>query len=213
MKRPLPPKWMRWQIRGNPNNVIGRSVFWLVLGSIGLCGCGVEDSATGESSRNFYDIEGLVREQLTMLDSIRPSVEKYAEINGDSERNVFIPDSATWREELDPLSGLDLNEPHLYDLYEVWEVQDSGIQYKSIRAKETRIDEVNIAFEGDMEKPAHVTARISSSNPLFSMSRNVAFEFAAMNGLHILKSYSITGWQKMVLLDTNHIRVSSEIMY
>lgn len=177
-----------------------------------LAGCSVDSTRPGEDVQVYYDLKGLVRRQVTLLDSIGPTVSKAAEINSQHERVTFKPDSAEWAAELDPLLRLDLNEPHLTDLYDI-EVQGNGLQYKSRNPHETRVDLLRIVQSPETDILEAVYATIGDANPLFSMHRNIYFVFSLKAGHPALTSYSISGWQKMLLLDTNHISVESSIDY
>lgn len=203
---------MPWPTRENPSNVTGRRCLLLLLTWSMYCGCRPKESADGpDHLQSYYDISTFVYDQAHILDSLRPTLHKRATINGSTERAALVPDSAVWMEELDPLLKLDLNEPHLVDLYDVSRSGDV-VRYTSRKSGETRVDHLEIGFDNE-GLPARVTADIANENPLFSMYRSVEFVFTQVDDAHLLHSYKIAGWQKMALLDTNRIEAFAEVQY
>ena len=112
--------------------------------------CIHKDSRSAGEINAYYNIKGLVEQQLGMLDSISPSLFKIATINGKTERRQLVPDSLGWVRELEMLGDLDLNEPSLIGVYQEKQEPDRPghtISYTSINPKKTKVDQLTIEFD------------------------------------------------------------------
>ena len=74
----------------------------------------------------YYDIDGLVNEQLLLLDSISPSLLKTATINNVQEKTEFSPSDSLWQKELLIFRSADINKPMLIDSY--LKVEDKNVR-------------------------------------------------------------------------------------
>lgn len=177
--------------------------------------CVEKDSRNSDEINVYYSIKGLVEQQLAMLDSISPSLIKIAEINGKTEKGQLVPDSLGWVRELEMLHDLDLNEPNLVSAYleeNTMNGSDNSISYSSIDPAKTRVDQLTIRFDAASALPVSLEATISDSNPLFKIFRTLHFRFSESAKLPLINSYSISGWQKMILMDTNRFKINCEVI-
>jgi hypothetical protein len=167
-----------------------------------------------QSIDTYYDIDGLVDEQLLLLDSIGPSLLKTATINGFPEKIDFIPTDSTWSKELEIFRSADINKPRLLDSYLQTEANnegDSSIVYISKFPKSTLADTIRITFVNDL--PSKIYASLRSQNALFKTSKKLELEFSNIQGRHLLTDYSVAGWQKMMSKEPTQFEIAGHIQW
>lgn len=165
-----------------------------------------------KSIDTYYDIEGLVDEQLQLLDSIGPSLLKTATINGLPEKTTFTPTDSIWRKELEIFRSADINKPRLLDSYLKTEANNEGgssIIYISKFPKSTLADTIRITFVNNL--PSQIYASLRSQNTLFKSSKKLKLEFSNVHNRQIITGYSVAGWQKMVSKDSTHFDIEGRI--
>lgn len=162
----------------------------------------------------YYDINGLVEEQLLLLDSISPSLLKIATINGIEEKTEFTPSDSLWEKELLIFRSADINKPMLVDSYLKAEVKNeysSSITYISKSPKSTLVDTLYISLKNTV--PFQIYASLRSENTLFKTSKKLKLSFKDFQGQAVLTDFSIVGWQKMISKDSTHFDIKGLISF
>jgi hypothetical protein len=165
-----------------------------------------------KSIDTYYDIDGLVDEQLLLLDSISPSLLKTANINGIKQKIDLSPTDSIWRRELEIFRSADINKPRLSDSYaqkEAISKSDSSIIYISKFPKSTLADTIRITFVNKL--PSKIYASLRSQNTLFKSSKKLKLEFSNVNGRQMLTDYSVAGWQKMISKDATYFEIDGSM--
>ena len=170
-----------------------------------------------QTANSFYDINGLIDQQIKMLDSIGPSMIKKATIGAIEETNRFAPeDSTAWSNEISIFRSIDINKPLLKDSYSISEVKkgdNKNITYSSKYPSKTIVEELSIQWFEKGEISLKIKANLDSRNPLFKSVRTMEMEFKDVNGLQALSHYKSEGWQKMVSKDSSLYVIEAEIIY
>ena len=84
-----------------------------------LISCGNSQNSAVMQITPYYNVDSLIRSQVALLDSKRPSLEKRAWLKDEPDTITFSPDSAEWGRELEIFLQIDLNKPVLRDAYTV----------------------------------------------------------------------------------------------
>lgn len=163
----------------------------------------------------FYDINGLVDEQVKMLDSISPTILKKAVINGNKEDSKITPqDTTAWLKELAIFKSADINKSILLDSYTKTEsAEKNTISYKSKYPEKTRVEELSIQFGKTDQKPLKIHATLDYKNEVFTSEINLEINFLINDGKSLLSNYRIEGYQKMISKDTSTYLIEAEIIY
>ncbi|MCG8307769.1 MAG: hypothetical protein MI975_10305 [Cytophagales bacterium] len=192
---------------------MNRWLIYLVLWFVWSC---APSNNRKEKSAKFYDINGLVDEQIHWLSSISPSVSKTATINGKKEQRRIRPmDSVGWAKELTIFKSADINRSILSDSYSIAESIDSNatrVVYQSKYPASTEVEELVIELDKN-RKPVRIHARLDNSNELFNSAKIIELNFRDVEGRRLISSYHTEGWQKMISKDTASYVVRSEITY
>lgn len=168
-------------------------------------------------ANSFYDINGLIDEQVKILDSISPSILKKAILNGKEEVTNLTPiDSATWAKELIIFKSADINRSILSDSYEIAESLDSNskkILYTSKYPEKTNVEKLSILLGIADQNPIQIHATVDNRNELFDSAKKLQMHFITKNGILLLSSYNIEGSQKMISKDSTTYLIEAEIIY
>jgi hypothetical protein len=162
----------------------------------------------------FYDINGLIDEQIMILDSISPFILKKAKIGADEE--IKRKDSVDWSDELMLFRSADINKPLLKDSYEISTSSEGNFQtisYASRRPESTAIDKLSVSLTDKGNKPVEIHASFDSKNPLFATVMTLEMHFQTINGIQVLSKYVSEGWQKMVSKDSTYYSIEAELIF
>ena len=190
---------------------------WLPLFIIlNLWSCGPnQNSRTGLANR-YYDINGLIDEQLEMLDSISPILYKKAVIDGKEELIELTPTDSIWKKELMIFRSADINKSMFADSYISSEDSNSEtktILYKSKIPKSTNVDVLTITLSAQDNNPLKIHAFISQGNSLFESQKILEMSLKNYQGQQRIISYSIKGCQKMISKESTTYHIESNIIY
>jgi len=166
----------------------------------------------------YFDLKGLLNQQITLLDSLNPEVEIQALIGSEQAHEVMHKDSADWAETLELYADADLNKPVLRDQYLIQDsiLAGSDLQVRIYRAKQPEgvdIPFMKVYYENDISRVRRVETFFRENNPLYSTQRSMALHFGSEDGLLRLMSYSTSGKQKMIFRDSVLYKTDASIRY
>ncbi|WPP49240.1 hypothetical protein [Catalinimonas niigatensis] len=155
----------------------------------------------------YFDLKGVIEEQIALLDRLNPEVVVTARIDDSTETKTIQKDSSAWAEALKLYSDADLNKPVLRDQYIV---QDSILQEQNLQAKiyyaknkeEVEIPYMKVIFKDTTTNLHSVEAIFREENPLYTTYRNMALHFENTEGNLRLVQYETKGTQKMIFKDS-----------
>ena len=168
--------------------------------------CGPDINKKKGPANKFFDINGLIEQQVNLLDSVSPFLLKTATIDGVDEQNLLTSlNHSTWTKELVIFKSADINNPKLADSYQFIETKISGLKtfiYTSKFPKTTKTDSLTISFDVTGNNPIKIHAHVRGSNALFESDKTLDMTFKTTNNQSMLTNYSIEGWQKMTSKDS-----------
>jgi len=194
-----------------------RSLLLVTIATI-LIACNRIENNPGSSEKKYFDLESLIKDQVKILSSLQPELEKKVFIDGQTELLKSSPDSNAWEAELELFRQADLNKPVLRDLYSVEETEPGDdvriISYCLNQKGEDGVQSLKIykdPVSGDLKK---IESHLKSSNVLFGSDRRMEMHFSRYDrGDLFLSGYQITGSQKIILKDTVIYKIEAKINY
>lgn len=190
---------------------INISLCWLLL----CFACNPEEKVNLQKNE-YFDLKGLIAEQINLLDSLNPTIQKEAIINGEAEVKTLQFDSAAWARELDLFIQADINKPNLRGSFEVNEEnipeQDTNVKiYAAKDQKAIGIEYLKVTRqEGNLTR---IETLYTETNALYNTFRKLELFFDTAGNGSRLSAYRVEGRQKMVLKDTVFYTISAEIQY
>jgi hypothetical protein len=159
--------------------------------------------------------DSLWKAQVAYLSTIKATLKKEVEINNTKEVVTLNPkDSLAWSKELEVLLAIkNIQQPSI------------AIQYKSVKSKDSASNLIVTTYSTE-EKIKLKALRIFSTpdgmlkkiegdfkeiNSLISTERTIALYFSYVYNKTVLTSYSVNGYQQLVLSDTVFFNLKANI--
>jgi len=186
-----------------------------ILPLIGILSC--SDPVEKESTNlKYYDLNGLIDQQLVWLIEFNPEIRKTAVLNGIPESSSMRLDSVQWARELKIFRDADLNKSRLrleYRIVEDLSEPTSNLKirlYEAINKEMMEVEYLKIFYVEKEEDLRKLEASVREKNSLFSSKKTLYMTFEDDgNGSIKIKHFKIEGQQKMILMDT--VKFSLEV--
>ncbi len=185
-----------------------KNIFSILLLAIPLIGC---KQANLKYDKPYFDFDSLVNIQIKKITHTKDSIRKDAVINGKQDQSSFVIDSTRLAHEWDVFRQLDvINKPLYKGNYEITEGKDtkSNLQVReyTFHPKNPKIKSfVSFArfyFQNEFKNLKKIESNYQEENALYFTKRDLMIEMDDVVGEQLIKKYSITGSQKMILSDS-----------
>ena len=193
-----------------------RTIAWpfgAILFVLVLAGCQPQQQVV-VTDKPYFDLVGLLDEQLAMFGQEHPQLNKSTQLDGESEQYSTTLDSSGWEEEMAFFMAADLNKPILLDAYEesVEETGDAAVTvYTPKQKKHNGVQRMEIHFaDGALEK---VVIETLDKNALFTTDRHLELNFEWKGETMRLTDYVVSGTQKMIMKDSLPYRIQGTLLY
>jgi hypothetical protein len=169
-------------------------------------------------TKRYLDVDSLVNAQVKYLSQSKASLKKEATIGGKTSSSTNALDSTAWSHELDVFRQLDLiNRPIYRDVYEVKDgVKDSksNLLITSYEAPtNSPVPYLRLYYQNSPTRLKKLEALYQETNSLYGSQRKLEMYFDDTTGKPYLKGYLIEGNQKMMLSDSVHYAIRSEVVF
>ena len=166
-------------------------------------------NTSGKIVGEYYNLDSLLNTQINMLSAGQMRVSKKATLDGEKEEIIKILSKEQWENELKLFRDADMNVPSLSGVYTC----NCGIsdEKSNLLLNEyiPEYDDANILirlfriyyFE-EISQVRKILIEEKEENELYFSSRSLVMNFESSRNGMILSSYSITGFQKLLLKDT-----------
>jgi len=204
------------------NNAPTRGLL-LALSLLLLISCGRPGSAPGAAgsagSANltgsagatgpYFDVRGLLDEQVRQLTARGPAVEKQVSLRGGPLETVRVP-RVKWADELQLFYQADLNKAALRGAYapDSAQLPDGSLRRTyTLRPGHDNAVVRQLTVLSRDGQPLRLVATLRQDNVLFSAQKS--FGLSLENGQ--LRAYEVRGAQKLVLFDTLHYQTQARV--
>lgn len=193
--------------------IIGIAVTGLVL-----MGCSVPPESKKLGDKQYFDLSGLIQEQVVLLSILNPTLTKRVEKDGKAEVLGARLDSIQWSTELQSLAQVDINRSRLRDSYATSESISQGdlkvVSYQLTDLHENGIQYLNVYRDAVLDNLLKIEARKQESNFLYESASVFEMNFEMDDiGDIFLRSYRISGEQTMLFSETIRFKIEGEIEY
>lgn len=201
-------------------NLFGRHlvIFLFLFPCILLLSCQQGEVVNQLQKEPYFDLKGLINQQIAILDSLNPPVEIKAKIKDAEETITTQKDSSTWRASLKLLRDADINQPVLQGSYIVKDSFDSqqGLQLKLYEAKEnadTSIPYLKVYYQDSIANIKRIETVFQEINVLYSTQRIMSATFDHFEGKPRIMRFETQGKQKMLFKDSIFYGMQAKIEY
>ena len=126
-------------------------------------------------------------------------------------------DSSHWVQELEIFQSLNINKPTYVDAYtkEIHKDDKSNLDILSYTTSNEKlaIQKISIYYFKSLDDIKRITALVNNTNTLYKSAKSLQMEFIKRKDLTVLKTYSITGSQKMTMRDTLPVSIFGKVLY
>jgi hypothetical protein len=154
-------------------------------------------------SKNYYDLAGLVNQQIRDLSSRKALVEKTV-ILADKQERIETKD-IDWNKELELFLQADLNKQSYQSAYIV-DVKGKRISYRLKEGEKMPVNQLLIEFD-DKDLPKHIEATMHTNNYLYESDKKLTADLVNNK----LINYKIEGYQELFIGSRKNFSVEGKI--
>lgn len=176
------------------------------MGLLVLVGCVEAPSEIGRE--HYFDVAEFLEKQATRLTESGATVRKTVLLNGREERTVA--GAVNWARELAPFEAADLNRPAWRDRYRIDTVrrgEERRVTYVA-RDEDLPVDRLELLLRGEHLHELRVDLR--NRNVLYDSRRRL--ELFCDSTTHLVRSYGVRGYQKLILRDSVRFAVNARLV-
>ena len=185
------------------------SFLWL----LSACSISRGDQREGPKIDAYFDLAGLIQQQVQSLSVITPRVYKQAVI--DSQREEQELDTVNWEKELNIFSKADINKPRLLSQYQTTTyTNDAGnkvTKHQNVEENVSGVIKMEIVENPASQKLLSIYIETREYNTLFTSEVEMEMNFEEKENEPRLTSYTINGFEKVILKDTMHYSIKVKI--
>lgn len=167
----------------------------------------------------YFDFDSLVTHQLKWLSPLGDSIKKIAVMDGKQDASAFQATEEALRHELDIFQQLDvINKPIFKKAFLISAEEDikSNLKVRLYQFNQqsnikSPVDFVRFYYLNDIHHLKKIESVYQEENALYFTKRNLTVEFEEKADRSMLKRYSISGVQKMILNDSVKFTISGTI--
>ena len=170
---------------------------------ISLLFVGCAETKTQNSTKTYFDLAGLVSQQITELNKNQPLTHKNLLIEEKTE--ALNTTKIDWAKELELFLQADLNKQS-YQLSYNKEESPQMFTYTLKVGEKLPVKQLKIVFEKN--SPKHIEALLQTKNYLYESEKHLSMDFDKKQ----LKNYQIKGWQKLFIGKKKSFRINGIIV-
>jgi hypothetical protein len=178
----------------------------LLLVSLLLGACSSSTDDTVQTPTSYYDLKGFITQQITELKKRKPLVAKQMRV-GETSESAQTTD-IDWGKELDLFAQADLNKKAYLSSYDTSNPDPNTVIYALKSGEKLPVKFLKITLDATHQKPARIEAQLSEDNQLYDSAKTLTLT-ATMRpeGVWMVKTYEISGFQHLALTDKKAFRV------
>ena len=186
----------------------------IVIGSLmlGVALSSCESSSSAKKISAYFDVAELFLSQAILIKNV--SFEKSASIDSLIETKTLKFDSLEWTKELSMFINMDINKAVLVGAFSEEKTNSSdgsSVLYKKKPEVESGVQWMKLDYDSQGNVVAF-SGRFEEENALYQNSRELSATFATQNGMSTLESYSIRGFQKILMKDTVNYQIEAKAL-
>ncbi|HYG39349.1 MAG TPA: hypothetical protein VD908_12045 [Cytophagales bacterium] len=161
----------------------------------------------------YFDINGLITSQISLLDSLKPGLNKSLTFDKVTEEQASP--KVNWQQELEIFKEADINSPVLRETYQVKEEKGkrtTTIHYLPIEDKNKGVVKLSITYDAN-KKLKSIHCKITSNNWLYSFERDLELFFSNEKNLELLQGFSIKNSQEILFKKKDQSKLKANIIF
>lgn len=152
---------------------------------------GCNESKNLNTTKFYYDLAGLINQQISQLTKKQPITVKNLLIGEKTE--TLQTNDIDWKKELELFLQADLNKQSYQLSYEKDSTQNTVV-YQLKKGEKLPVKTLKIEFDEE-KSPKHIEALMQVENYLYKSEKHLSLDLEKK----LLKSYQIEGWQELFI--------------
>ncbi|MBA4851681.1 hypothetical protein [Emticicia sp. BO119] len=154
-------------------------------------------------SKTYYDLVGLINQQISDLSAKKPLIEKTV-LLADKQERIETKD-IDWNKELELFLQADLNKQSYQSGYIV-DIKDKRISYQLKEGEKLPVTSLIIEFD-EKNLPKHIESTMHTNNYLYESDKKLTADLVNNQ----LKTYKIEGYQELFVGSKKGFSVEGKI--
>ncbi|RFS15923.1 hypothetical protein [Emticicia sp. C21] len=154
-------------------------------------------------SKTYYDLAGLINQQISDLSAKKPLVEKTVVLAHKQER--IETKDIDWNKELELFLQADLNKQSYQSGYTI-DTKDKRVSYQLKAGEKLSVTQLLIEFD-EKDLPKHIEATMHTNNYLYESDKKLTADLVNNQ----LKSYKIEGYKELFIGSRKNFSVEGKI--
>jgi hypothetical protein len=173
------------------------------------CDAGEQDNRAG--SNVYYDLKGFVTTQITLLEQETPLVQKMVVSNGSKES--LSTKEINWKRELELFLQADINKGPYGKSYTIVQQDSLHYEYNLMEGEKLPVQYLKITLDKPGGTPTAIAAQLVSKNKLYESNKDIQLTCTTQSGRTVISTYSIKGYQRLVLTEPKAFEITGQIKY
>ena len=159
----------------------------------------------------YFDLSKLLIDQMLLLKSENPLIQKTVILDGKTEKKELHLDSLGWLRELDIFIEANINKPSLVNAFEM-EASQNQIIYSRKKKDEDGVQRFEIKLVSNTT-PGEITIETNTQNSLYHDETSLRISFRDYKGQMILSGYSVEGAQTSLSREPTTYQIDALLQY
>lgn len=173
--------------------------------------CGSPSVKTSPSSAEFVSVDTLIDKQISLLDSVKPVVNKEIFVDGQTESQRVR--KIDWGKELAIFRELDISKPGLQDNYYV-STPSPGVRLYTLKSgKNSVVQHLKIQFTSDASQIVTMEGVVAQNNYLYKSEKllSLNFQTSGQNTVY-LADYQIKTTKKILFGEEEIMQIQAKLI-
>ncbi|WP_221390112.1 hypothetical protein [Dyadobacter sp. NIV53] len=190
-----------------------RSTFIMLFFLIFSCALFSCDNPENEQDqvKKYFDLKGFIESQINIMDQDKPVVFKTMGIG--EEQNERSSKEINWKREFELFIQADINKPAYSQSYIITRPDSMTYEYQIKQGQDLPVKSLRIKLDAPGGMPIQIVAQLKSVNKLYQSEKNIEISCDVKNKNSRIKSYQITGFQKLVTMEKKPFMIKAIINY
>ncbi|GGC07899.1 hypothetical protein [Dyadobacter sediminis] len=177
---------------------------------LGIFTSGCENREAEEKTiHTYFDLKGLIENKIVYLNERKPKVTKTIILNGKKE--VSSTTKIDWKKELELFVQADINKPAFKNSYSTIKKSAAELEYVIKNGEDLNVRSLRIKMDTLQKQPYSIQALIKSENKIYKSEKYIELTFSNKNNEWQPVSYSVKGYQKLLMMDPKSFDIAAKI--
>lgn len=158
----------------------------------------------------YFDLKGFIEKQIVELNKRQPLVTK--EISIENNQDKIETTAIDWSKELELFIQADLNKQAFQLSYDISQPTPNAYLYSLKKGEKLAIKSLKIVIDETSKQPNLIEAELKEENKLYDSEKFLSLTCTMRpEGIWLIKTYKISGFQQLTLADKKAFSVIGTI--